>query len=157
MKLIADLSKETLAANGAVFSISNKVRTLRGGTRASYEVVRSIPGRFPYDPLPFPKGIWNITGIEWQKEKGFDPKTYGPVKIRTDARQIVNVWELDTDGDYLKETQRQVIDEAYLLHYSTSNTTLGCIRLENPEDAEELARIIQRLLDQKEPVQLEVV
>ena len=157
MRLTADLSKGTLAVNGAVFPITNEVRALRNGRRASCEVIRTIPDNLPYDPKPFPKGLWNITGIEWQKEKGFDLKTYGPVKIRTDAWQPVFVWDLDKDGDYLRETVRQVRDEAYLLHYSASGTTLGCIRLASPDDAETLARIIQRFLDQKEAVQLEVV
>jgi hypothetical protein len=107
--------------------------------------------------MPFPKGLWGVAGVEWQKEKGFDPKTYGPVKIRTDAWQRVNVWALDKDGDYFRETDRQVKDSGYLLHYSNSGTTLGCIRLASPADAETIARAIQRVMEQGEPVQLEVV
>jgi len=156
MKMLADLAKGTLVANGATFAITNRVRTVRDGTRARDEVVRSIPGGLPYDPQTFPRGLWNVTGIEWQKDKGFDPKTYGPVKIRTDAWRLVNAWELDKDGCYLGETARQARDEAYLLHYSASATTLGCIRLASPDDAEFLARVIQRLLDRGEAVQLEV-
>jgi len=156
MKIIANLSKGILLLNGSVFPITCKVRSLRDWTRASYEVIRSVPGNWPYDPRPFPPGLWNVTGVERQKEKGFDPKTYGPVKIRTDAWRQVNVWELDEDGDYLKETPRRERDEAYLLHYSSSGTTLGCIRLASPEDAEMIARVIQRLFEQKETIQLEV-
>ena len=157
MKLTADLSKGTLAIDGAAFPISCNVRTLRDGARKSYEVIRSIPDNLPYDPRPFPKGLWNVTGVEWQKEKGFDPKTYGPVKIRTGAWQHVNVWELDKDGDYFRETEQQTRDEGYLLHYSASPTTLGCIRLASPADAETIAGIIQRLLEKREQVQMEVV
>jgi len=157
MKLTADLSKGTLAVDGAAFPISCNVRTLRNGTRESYDVTRSIPADLPYDPQPFPKGVWNITGVEWQKEKGFNPKTYGPVKIRTDAWRIVNVWKLDKEGDYLRETEQQTRDEGYLLHYSASATTLGCIRLASPADAETIAGIIQRLLEKREQVQMEVV
>ena len=156
MKITADLTRGTLRANGSVFLITNKVRSLRNGARASYEVIRSIPDNLPYDPQPFPTGLWNVTGVEWQKEKRFDLDTYGPVKIRTDAWRLVNVWELDKDGDYLKETVRQVRDEAYLLHYSDSSTTLGCIRLASPADAEALAMLVQRLLGSGEAVQLEV-
>jgi len=157
MRMIADLSKGTLYINDAVFPISNKIRTLRDGTRASHEVVFSMPDNQPYDPMPFPKGLWFVTGLEWQKEKGFDYSTYGPVKIRTDAWQTVKIWEIDDDKDYLKETDRIVIDRGYLLHYSKSSTTLGCIRLASPEDAEIIARIIQRVLDSGEKVELEVV
>jgi hypothetical protein len=157
MKITADLSKGALTTDCAVFPISNKVRTLRDGTRQSYEVIRSIPDDCPYDPMPFPKGLWNITGLDWQKEKNFDPKTYGPVKIITDAWQMVNAWKLDESGDYLKETDRQVKDWGYLLHYSESGTTLGCIRLASSGDAVLIARFIQRFFDQGEAVQLEVV
>ena len=157
MKITADLTKGELQVNGAFFPVSCNVRTLRDGTRKSYEVIRSIPDNLPYDPRPIPKGMWDITGIEWQKKHGFDPHTYGPVKIRTNAWRTVNVWELDGDGDYLRETPRQVRDEGYLLHYSTSGTTLGCIRLASPGDAEIIANVIQQVLERGEPVQLEVV
>jgi hypothetical protein len=157
MKITADLSKGTLIANGAVFSITNKVRSLKEGTRHSYEVALSLPDQLPYDPHSFPKGLWDITGLHWQKDKKFDPGTYGPVKIITDAWQMVNVWKLDENGDYLEETDRLVKDSGYLLHYSGSNTTLGCIRLNSAEDAILIANVIQRVFDQGEAVQLEVV
>ena len=157
MKIVADLTKGTLTADEAVFPVSCKVRTLRDGTRKSYEVIRSVPDNLPYDPLPFPKGLWNVTDVEWQKEKGFDPKTYGPVKIRTDACRRVNIWRLDGDGDYLTETEQQTRDEGYLLHYSVSATTLGCIRLASPRDAETIAGVIARVLGRGEQVQLEVL
>jgi len=78
------------------------------------------------------------------------------VKIRTDAFQWVKTWELDEDKDYLRETERQVRDSGYLLHYSTSSTTLGCIRLASPNDAESIALILKRLLNQGEAIQMEV-
>ena len=155
MRLIADLSAGRLILPDAAYAVSNRVRSLRDGTRRSYEVIRSIPDNLPYDPLPFPKGLWNITGVEWQKERGFDPRTYGPVKIRTDAWQWVNAWRLDMEGDYLQETEERVKDICYWLHYSVSQTTLGCIRLASPEDAVVIAGSIVRVLG-GEPVELEV-
>jgi len=157
MKITADLAKGTLLVDGLICKIKCDVRTLANGRRGSDEVVRSIPGNEPYDPCPFPKGLWNITGVEWQKDKGFDPNTYGPVKIRTDAWQMVNVWRLDDDGDYLRETERRVRDGGYLLHYSTSQTTLGCIRLASPEDAKMIGNIIVEILGRGEAVELEVI
>jgi hypothetical protein len=157
MKITADLTKGTLVFDGAVFNISCNVRTLREGTRASHEVVRSLPDNLPYDPQRFPRGIWNVTGVEWQKERGFDYNAYGPVKIRTDAYKWVNAWRLDGDGDYCIETDQAVKDFGYLLHYSKSSTTLGCIRLASPEDAETIAGVIQRVLSQGEKVELEVI
>ena len=157
MRIVANLTKGTLSVNGAAFRVSCNVRTLRDGTRRSHEVIRSIPDSEPYDPRPFPKGLWNVTGVEWQEKHGFDPNTYGQVKIRTNAWQYVNVWELDKDGDYLRETSRQVWDSGYLLHYSVSSTTLGCIRLASVEDAKMIGEIIERLLGRGETVQLDVV
>jgi len=157
VKITANLSKGILTVDGLTYSISNKIRTLKDGTRTSNEVIYSIPDNLPYDPQPFPKGLWNITGLDWQKEKKFDLDTYGPVKIRTDARQWVNVWELDGDGDYKKETSQKVMDHGYLLHYSKSSTTLGCIRINSPENAEALATLIQQRMGSGERVELEVV
>jgi hypothetical protein len=156
MKIIADLDAGRLILPEATFPISNRIRTLRDGTRKAYEVIRNIPDNLPYDPCPFPPGTWCITGLDWQRDKGFDPRTYGPVKIRTDAWQWVNVWELDGDGDYLRETERQVRDTCYWLHYATSRTTLGCIRLASPEDAITIANAIATALE-TETVQLEVL
>ena len=157
MKLTADLQNGILMAGEIVFPITCKVRNLKEGTRQSYEIVRTCHDNLPYDPCPFPRGRWNIVGLDWQKDKGFDPNTYGPVKILTDAWRIVNVWELDNEGDYLRETDRQVTDTCYWLHYSTSGTTLGCIRIASPEDAVKLAGIIESALGNYEPVQLEVI
>jgi hypothetical protein len=138
------------------YSIGNNLRTIRHGTRQSYEVVRTIPGNFPYDPQPFPKGSWSITGVEWQKDFKFDINTYGPVKIKTDAWQMVNVWELDEEGDYLRQTDVRVKDTCYWLHYSVSNTTLGCIRFASPEDAIVVAERVVLALGRGEAVSLEV-
>ena len=155
MKITVDLAAGRLVLSGAVYTASCRVRSLRDGTRGADEVVRTIPGGFPYDPRPFPKGIWNITAVEWQRDRGFDRNVYGPAKIRTDARQRVNVWELDGDGDYAKETEERVEDAGYLLHYSRSGTTLGCIRLASPADAVAIANIIAAALKDG-PVELEV-
>jgi len=159
MKVTVDLSASKLFINGAEYSISNKIRTVRGGTRKTSEVVRTAPGFFPYDPQPFPKGTWEIIGIEWQEVNGrkmFDYNTYGPVKIKTNAWQYVHIWELDAEGDYLRETDTAVRDECYWLHYSLSGTTLGCIRFASHDDAVQVARVIEKLLAAGERVELEV-
>jgi hypothetical protein len=155
MKVKVNLGEGRLLLNGAAFPAGNRVRSLRDGTRRSCEVIRSIPDAFPYDPLPFPKGLWQVTGIDWQKDKGFDCRAYGPVKIRTDAWQWVHAWELDADGDYLRETAQLVKDTCYWLHYSPSPTTLGCIRLAKAEDAVTIGRILEKALKEG-PVELEV-
>jgi hypothetical protein len=159
VKLIADLSKGELKgySEGGFMAISNIVRTLRDHTRARDEIVRSMPDDLPYDPQRFPKGTWNITAVEWQKDAKFSYDLYGPVKIRTDATQWVNAWKLDKDGDYLEETDRRVEDHGYLLHWTKSSTTWGCIKIESPEAAEALGAVIEKALKNGEPVQLEVI
>jgi hypothetical protein len=157
MRITADRPKGVLLFDDCIIYISNKVRSLRNKSRKSYEVIRSIPGNFPYDPRPFPAGVWKVTGVEWQKDKGFDFKTYGPVKIRTDAWQLVEVWELDAEGDYLKENGEFAKDFGYLLHYCVSATTLGCIRLSTVYEAELLGKVIEKALLRKEPVEIAVI
>jgi hypothetical protein len=161
MRYFADLANKTLIIDGAKFNITCNVRSLKNGNRKSSEVIRSIPGNCPYDPAPFPKGIWRVTGVEWQTGKNgkalFDYKTYGPVKIRTDAWRWVKAWELDGDGDYLRERGDEVKDGGYLLHYNIYTTTLGCIRLASPEDAVAIANMTQNLLERKQVIELEVI
>jgi hypothetical protein len=159
MKITANLLKGELIANGCKISIGCKVRTLKDGTRskAVKEVRRTIPDNLPYDPRPFPMGLWNITAVEWRKDFHYDEREYGDVKIRTDAWQPVKVWELDQDGNYFKETDKTVTDMGYLLHYSESSTTLGCIRIATKEEAKILANFIQKYLDNGEAVHMEVI
>ena len=157
MKGITDLSKGTLIFDGAHFAASCDVRSLLNGRRKSYEVIRSIPHNLPYDPKPFPIGLWEITGVEWQKDFHFNFDTYGPVKIKTNAFRWVKVWELDKDGDYLRERGDEVMDYGYWLHYSLSKTTLGCIRLESAGAAETLGKLVERYLNSGEKVEWEVV
>jgi hypothetical protein len=142
--------------DGTRYSASCNVRTLRDKTRMVDEVIRSVPGGRPYDPRPFPQGLWRVTGVIWQKDAGFSAATYGPVKILTNAWQMVEVWRLDQYGDYLRETDELVRDEGYWLHYSESKTTLGCIRLYSPQDAVALARAIETVLRRGEVVGLDV-
>jgi len=69
MRITANLITGKLLADGAEFSISCKVRTLRDGTRgrAVREVRRSIPDGLPYDPRPFPKGPVGHNGCRMGK------------------------------------------------------------------------------------------
>jgi hypothetical protein len=157
MKITATFLFNTLNVDGDIYFVSNRLRTVRDGTRPAYDVVYSIPDGLPYDPQPFPKGLWKITSVEWQKERGFDPNTYGPVKIRTNAWQMVKAWMLDEEGDYTRETDQETRDTCYWIHYSPSKTTLGCIRLDSEADAVALARRIEDAMRRGEPVELEVI
>ena len=162
MKLYVDLTAGTLKINEATFGISCRVRSIKSGDRKKSEVVRtvSVTPPFigePYDPLKFPRGTWKITAIEYQNNYKFDTWTYGPVKIRTNAQQTVKIWLLDSDGDYLHETTEVTVDWGYLLHYSESSTTTGCIRFNSGYDAISVAELIEEASRNKEEVFLEVV
>jgi hypothetical protein len=164
MKVLITLTKDgtsgSLSINGREFKVSNRVRSFAEGTREAWEVINSIPSNLPYDPQHFPAGLWLITNIIRHKvEKGkenFKEHTYGPVKIVTNARQNVHVWKLDDNGDYESETSQMVNDTGYLLHYSDSSTTYGCVRLASPDDALAIAGMIEPALKADERVTLEV-
>ena len=129
-------------ADGTVYQCTCKVRNLENGLRRRDEVVRTVPERKPYSPQPFPQGCWTITGIEYRADRGFDWGVYGDVKIRTNAWQMVDVWNVDFDGDYAGKTEKQTRDGGYLLHESPkSKTTLGCIRLPDGAGLEIAARL----------------
>ena len=156
MLITVDVLKGNLAVQDRDYLVSNRVRTLKDGTREKTEIINSVPANLPYDPRPFPHGLWNITAVEWQKDKGFNYNEYGAVKIRTDAYHMVNVWELDDDGDYLRETEKKVKDIGYLLHWSVHRTTLGCIKIEHVKDAIEIAEMIEQAMKSGESVQIDV-
>ena len=131
MKITWDIDKGKLIAFGVSFDVTSDVRNELNGRRLlgdPKQVVRAIVnGRYddPYMPRQFPKGLWNITGIEISDEKDF-----WPVKILTDAKQWVHVWHLDKNGGYLQRSDKTVLDTGYYLHYSHwSLTTLGCGRV----------------------------
>jgi hypothetical protein len=138
--------------------VSCRVRTLANGQRgrAVKEVRRTIPMGLPYDPIQFPEGHWEIIGVEWRDTYGFDEWEYGNVKIRTNARAMVETWLLDNDGNYLKPTGNRVVDSGYLIHYSESSTTLGCLRADSQDDINAVAGYIELRLKQGECVYLDV-
>jgi hypothetical protein len=106
-------------------------------------------------PRPFPLGKWRITGIEASS----DPE-FAPFKIKTNAYQMVETWELDAVSEgYSKPTGNSVRDEGYHLHWSAnSKTTLGCGRVGTNTDNEirALVQLVQAELDAGREVLLEV-
>lgn len=161
MDFRADLKNGVLLVdNNRSYEISCNVRTLGNGLRLSHEVIYSIPDGKPYMPTKFPSGKWNFTGVLWQKDvngnKLFDYNTYGPCKLLTNAFQFVKVWGLDTEGDYLEETPEVVRDSCYWFHYSSSGSTLGCIRIRTDSDAIVLGKLVESALSRGEPCNIEV-
>jgi hypothetical protein len=110
----------------------------------------------PISPKPFPKGTWNITGIE-QWASAESRKNYGEWKINTDAFQLVDEWDLDAKGAYKNKTGAQVDDWGYAIHYSVFRTSLGCITTTNKRDFDKLLKLLRECLDAQEAVVLEVL
>jgi len=159
--LIWDRDKEVLTLGDEKFTVTNRVRNELDKSRKLHnpkEVVRAITnGQYgsPVMPRKFPKGIWNITEIEYTKARDF-----APIKIKTDAFQKVQVWALDEAGGYDHALTAYVDDAGYYLHWSEfSSTTIGCGRVGTDSDKEirRLAELIEPALKRGEKVKLEVV
>ena len=120
--------------------------------RKFHEVVKTYPRRLPYMPRRIPSGVHKIISVEWT-----DNPEYAPVKIRTDVERKVFVWEIDRLGNYSRQTEQTTIDIGYLIHYTKSKTTHGCIRANSEREVAKLATIIECRLRAKEDVFLEVI
>lgn len=127
-----------------------KVRNELNKLRAVDEVVMTEPEEHPYYPREFPNGTWNV----------FQPLSkrapyLAPFFIPTDAWQMVDTWTT-LDGKYVTKTGQQYRDSGYGLHFSTSSTTLGCIRIGSQSDLLWLVDQINLAISRREPVVLEV-
>ena len=116
--------------------------------RQAHQVVRTFgsthPHGLPYQPRPFPPGKWLVTNIS---DMGYDTE-YWPEWIGTGATQRLPVWELDADGHYKSPTGRTFDGRGYGVHHARlpmdgqlvpSRTTLGCINILEPSEAQWIA------------------
>ena len=154
MKMIVfKRGKEQLTYDGKTIWAWNKVRSLANKKRLLTEVVYSEPldGRpFPFDPKLFPLGTWEV----YQPVSRTD-KYLAPFFIPTSARQNVTTYSLQ-DGIYYKENGIQ-LDGGYGIHFSTSSTTLGCIRVAEEKDLLALADWISEQIKRGESVKITVM
>lgn len=127
-------------------AVSNNVR-IRNRENPE-DVVFTIPGKSPYMPSGFPPGIWTVS-----KPISKSNPYLAPYFIPTNAWQMVTEWTLEPDGSYGEPTARKVRDEGYGIHFSTSSTTLGCLKIINKSDLLTLAKMI---FETTEPVIFEV-
>ncbi len=154
MIIKADLKKGTLkVGQTGKYKITCDVRNELNQRRKAFQVIRSLPEKYPVQPRPFPRGWWNITDYEYTE----DPE-FSPVKIKTDATQNLPVWRINQHGHYSSPSEDLTEDFCYWLHYSkNSKTTLGCIRLDSEKDALEIAGIVKKALYENKKVVLEVL
>lgn len=105
-------------------------KPLLAGTTDVYRATDGIPAM----PRPFPIGSWHIVGFNEHPDPNEDHGYLYPVFIATDAVSQVPEWQLDDDGLYMKPTGRLVADSDLGLHFSTSDWTQGCLRIEKQDD-----------------------
>jgi len=121
--------------DGTKIKAYSHVRNLENKLRKVTEVVHSSPsdGRdpFPYSPQVFPMGTWKITGAYPHPQT--EPYL-SPCFLATDAHQMVDEWGLNGAKAYDKKTGNRYQDAGYGLHFSSSSTTMGCIRIDLEKD-----------------------
>ncbi len=96
----------------------------------------------PVMPRTFPEGRWSV-----YKPRARTSRYLAPFFIPTDAEQYLDVWALDENGGYDHVTSKSVLDLGYGIHFSSSRTTVGCIRVYDESDLMWLVHAInERLL-----------
>ena len=156
-----------MTAFGRDIGVTNNVRNELNGLRTSSEVVFSTDqnganGR-PYYPRQFPAGKWYITDIVAHDKKKPDGTPVEPYLyhffLQTNAHQSVPVYKLEIVNDKQKigapDGTRE--DWLYGLHYSTSSTTLGCIKIVKQDDLLWLVGQIKAAWHDNQIVSMEVV
>jgi hypothetical protein len=161
MRIVWDVERGEARFCGREFIITCDVRNELNGRRRLHdrkEVVNAVTATggygLPYMPRRFPKGLWEITAVE---ETG--KPVFAPLKIKTDARQIVDTWALDSSGGYDRKTGT-ADDYGYCLHWCAgSKTTLGCGRVggDTAYQVILLAELIRGAWKEGEKVLLEVI
>lgn len=152
MKITYDRDRNRLDIDGVIFSVSCNVRNeidpvyvrrLHDPREVKYTITKDRQKGKPYMPRKFPKGVCEITGVEYRDAFKFDPREFGNVRVRTNATQAVEVWALDAKGGYDHPTGEFIPDYGYLIHYSGFNTTLGCIRASTQESMIKIAELVE--------------
>jgi len=116
----------------------NGLRPKKGIPDLVYSLGKDGRKEYPVMPRPFPVGVWKIMGFNDHSElldngKPRDGYLF-PVFINTNAYALLDIWELDENGFYLKNTHEKTQDYFYGLHYSTSDWTQGCLRIASETD-----------------------
>lgn len=149
----ANLTLGKLEAFESIIDISCVVRNEVNGWRKKNEVVYSIPDNKPVQPRPFPKGTWAVGRPD---ARAGDPYL-APYFIPTSAWQNLPIWKLDGKKCYVEATANMTKDKGYGLHFSTSGSTHGCIRISKKQDLLWLVNLIKNHQSLGDVIMLEVV
>jgi len=163
--MILRFSGRALYAFGREIPATCVVRNEMNGWRKPNQVVRTLgqtlPNGIPYQPRQFPPGEWEITRVV---DMGDDTE-YWPVFIDTSAVQILREWKLDAEGDYEAPAMKWLAGKGYGIHHPRifkggelvySKTTLGCIGIESPGDAQWLADEIRESMGMRQRLYITV-
>jgi len=165
--MIIRFTGRKLTGMGVAIPATCIVRNELNGSRHANEIVRTrgqtLPNDVPYQPRPFPPGQHDITRILDCAEDGEDAD-FWPVFIDTDATQELPVWKLK-DELYVHPTTKIFMGRGYGIHHARyrkgglmvrSNTTLGCINITDPDDAQRLAVEIREAMGMRQRVCIEI-
>lgn len=155
LKIIDDAKgqQRTYYCDSVVRNEINDERELHNPDEVIYTFPKSRYDKsLPYMPRPFPKGTWKITGYEYTAQKYLEP-----IKIFTNATQLVPIWLLDDQGGYSVSAGDVQFDFGYWFHFWSGRTTTGCGRLDEIIDIENLLAVIKPYLDVFKTVPLEVI
>lgn len=111
----------------------NGLRPRKGMADIVYSIGKDGRKEYPIMPRSFPPGIWKITGFIEHPDSVNDGYLY-PIYISTNAYQALDIWALDENGCYLKNTNSKIADYFYGLHFSNSDWTQGCLRIKLEKD-----------------------
>lgn len=136
--------------NNIMIPCSCNVRNEMNGKRSMDEIVYTMPNHKPYMPRIFPKGTWEV-GMPEER----DTPELAPYFIPTNAFQMLPVWNTQNNS-YVSESAELDKDMAYGIHYSEYKNTLGCIKVRNKADLEQLVKVIKSCIKKKEKVYVTV-
>lgn len=125
----------------------NVRRALHDPSQVIYAMTADPYTKYPVMPRTFPEGAWNV-----YKPRARTNPYLAPFYIPTDAEQYLDVWALDENGGYDHVTSKCVLDIGYGMHFSSSRTTVGCIRTHEESDLRWLVSIISERLAHNFPV-----
>ena len=137
MKIAYSYATKMLTGDNFVIPSWSKVRNELNGLRPRNPLYPGITdvyratGNIPAMPRIFPVGQWKITGFKDHPDPAEDHGYLYPVFIRTNAVSMVPEWTVDpVTGLYVKATGRMIPDSDLGLHFSSSDWTQGCMRVD---------------------------
>ena len=142
LECIYDETVRDIKADSIVRNEQNGRRHLHDPSQVVYAMTNDPYHKYPVMPRTFPAGSWRA-----YKPRARSNPYLAPFYIPTDAEQYLPIWVLDEAGGYDHATSEHVLDLGYGIHFSTSRTTVGCIRIYEEHELRWLAHTISQRLN----------